>query len=98
MDTVASAGRKGGIARKQRLTPDRMRQIGELGGRCSVAARRERRERARAQAAILHASSNLAQFSRKERERLIFHANEIERIILTRQGVDVPEGEACPTS
>ena len=62
-----------------------MKQIGELGGQRSVEVRRARRELARIQAAQLNAGSNLSQFSPRDRERLIYHANEIERIIRTRR-------------
>jgi hypothetical protein len=63
-----------------------MREIGELGGQRSVEVRLARRDLARIQAVQLNAGSNLSQFNPKNRERLIYHANEIERIIRTRRG------------
>jgi len=98
MDT-RDAGRKGGFARMRRLTPDRLLEISKAASDASVAQRRLRRQRARALAAALNPDSNLVQFSPKDRERIIYHANEIERIILASQdGLDVPEGAACQTS
>lgn len=95
MDT-REAGRRGGFVRAKRLTPERLRRIAELGGQRSVELRRARRELARAQAARLNAESELAQFSLADRERLIYHANEIERIIRTRRSQsDLSEGDTC---
>jgi site-specific recombinase XerD len=60
----------------RRLSPERMREIGELGGQCGVELRRARRDLARAQAAHLNAGSNC-------RSSAPGIANEIERIIVT---------------
>jgi len=66
----------------RRLSTERLREIAKLGANASVSQRRTRRELARAQAARLTAEPDLAQFSPKDRERLIYHANEIERILV----------------
>ena len=86
MTSISAVAAKGGRARARRLTPERMREIGELGGQRSVEVRLARRDLARIQAVQLNAGSNLSQFNPKNRERLIYHANEIERIIRTRRG------------
>jgi len=69
----------------RRLSPERLREIARSAADASVSKRRARRDLARIQAAQLNAGSNLAQFSPRDRERLIYHANEIERIIRTRK-------------
>ena len=80
--TLADAGRKGGLSRARRLSPERLREIGRCAGLASAAQRRAKQRAVRQIALeLMNGDPDLARLDQGDVERMVQVAMDLNLVL-----------------